>query len=84
MGFGGDDYPPWGVTLRQFESLRPGMTEDQVSVILGGRGTPISESSIGGSETVMYTWDGYGRAGANMNATFRNGRLIGKAQFGLE
>lgn len=73
-----------GVTLAQFSQLRDGMSYAQASAALGRPGTEMSRTNISGIVTVMYSWQGRGRAGANMNAMFQNDRLISKAQFGLE
>jgi len=60
------------------------MSYSQVVSILGSQGTEMSSSDIAGYSTVMYSWDGEGGFGANMNATFQNGELVSKAQFGLK
>jgi Domain of Unknown Function with PDB structure (DUF3862) len=72
-----------GVTAANYEYIRDGMTYSQVVEILGERGQEISSSSIGGVQTVMYQWTTRGGFG-NMNAMFQNGKLITKAQFGLQ
>jgi hypothetical protein len=72
-----------GVTLAQFNRLGDGMSYDEVVQVVGRSGVEQSRSSIGGLVTVMYTWQGAGTPGANMNAMFQGGRLISKAQFGL-
>jgi len=72
------------VTLANFNSLRSGMSYQQVVNILGKPGTLVSESNLAGYNTVMYCWQSpRGATGANMNAMFQNGRLVQKAQFGL-
>lgn len=72
------------VTLANFNSLRSGMSYQQVVNILGKPGTLVSESNLAGYNTVMYSWQSpRGATGANMNAMFQNGRLVQKAQFGL-
>ena len=71
------------VTLANFNSLRSGMSYQQVKAILGKDGTVSSESHVAGYHTIMYSWYGPRNDGANMNAMFQNGRLINKAQFGL-
>ena len=71
------------VTLAGFETLRTGMSLADVERVLRASGTELSRSEIGDITTVMYTWQGEGILGANMNAMFQNNRLISKAQFGL-
>lgn len=67
------------VTLHNYYRIRDGMTGDQVSSILG---PPTSENASGGGIGI-YTWNAAGingLLGGNMNVTFQNGRVIGKAQ----
>lgn len=74
--------PETGVTQANFQKLKTGMTYADVVEILGAEGELISETDIGGFKTEMYVW----KAGfmANMNATFQRGKLVSKAQLGLE
>lgn len=72
-----------GVTLAKFEQLRDGMSYADAVRVLGTPGTEQSRSSIADTTTVMYTWQGVGSFGANMNAMFQDDKLITKAQFGL-
>ena len=73
-----------GVTLTNFNRLHEGMSYQEVVSILGSSGELLSSSDPAGIETEMYQWEGVGSLGANMNAMFQNGRLVSKAQFGLE
>jgi hypothetical protein len=75
---------PRGVTLAQYNQLREGMTYTQVVNILGREGVEISSSNVGNIRTVMYKWEGTGSIGANMSAMFQNGKLMSKAQYGLQ
>lgn len=72
-----------GVTLANFQKLETGMTYEQVVEILGDPGEELSRSDIAGYTTVMYSWNGEGGFGANMNAMFQNGKMVSKAQLGL-
>lgn len=72
-----------GVTMANYNKLRDGITYAQAVAILGKEGTEISSNNIAGIKTVMYEWKGDGW-GTNMNAMFQDGKLISKAQFGLE
>jgi len=76
--------PQTGVTMANFSRLQSGMSYPEAVSILGAEGTVMSSSDIAGYSTVMYQWDGEGGFGANMNATFQNGKLVSKAQFGLK
>ena len=71
------------VTLAQFNQVREGMTYEEVVAVLGSEGVEQSSSNIAGIKTVMYAWNG-NTMGGNMNAMFQDGKLIQKAQFGLE
>ena len=51
------------------------------------QGELLSESDLGiGSEyvTTMWMWEGKGSIGANANVMFQDGKVVNKAQFGLE
>lgn len=72
------------VTLPNFYRLTDGMMYEDAVRILGSPGTEISRTALGGVTTVMYTWEGSGGFGANMNAMFQDGRLVSKAQFNLK
>ena len=71
-----------GITAAKYAAIRPGMTYKQVVAILGSPGEEISSSDLAGYRTVMVDWKN--NSGANMNAMFQNGRLINKAQMGLQ
>ena len=80
-----------GVSLAQFNQIQEGFTYEQVCAILGSPGTLLSSnvmSVIPGVmneiRTAMYTWQGSGMPGANMNAMFQNDVMNMKAQFGLQ
>jgi hypothetical protein len=60
-----------GVSLAQFNSLRDGMSYAEVVEVLGRSGVEQSRSSLGDVVTVMYSWQGAGMPGANMNAMSR-------------
>jgi hypothetical protein len=71
------------ISLSEFNNISEGMTYEQAVKIIGSNGELMSESSVGGISTKMYTWKGEGSLGANANAMFQNGKLITKAQVGL-
>jgi len=73
-------YNGFDVTLANFNRIQPGMSYQQVVDILGKQGTVSAESHLAGYHTIIYSWNGPKNDGANMNATFQNGRLINKAQ----
>jgi hypothetical protein len=73
-----------GISATEFTAIQTGMTQDEVTAIVGSAGEVISENDLGGTRTVMVKWDGESGFGANANAMFQNGKLIQKSQFGLE
>ena len=72
------------VTAAEYARLATGMTYRQAVEIIGFEGEELSRSEIAGITTVMYQWTNPGFSGANMNAMFQDGRLVQKAQFGLD
>lgn len=77
--------PDRTVTLAEFNRIREGMSYKQVVDIIGFKGNVMSESTMMGIRTVMYSWENDELFSiANMNAMFQNGKLVSKAQFGLK
>jgi hypothetical protein len=75
------------ISLDEFNQIKTGMTYDEVVSIIGSKGELLSESDLGiGSEyvTTMWMWEGKGSIGANANVMFQDGKVVNKAQFGLE
>lgn len=70
----------------EFDVIKSGMTYEEVTAIIGGPGELVSESGSPGEEfhTVMYQYEGEGQIGANANLMFQGGKLVNKAQFGLQ
>lgn len=75
-----------GITMAEFEKIQNGMTYEEVVNIIGAEGEIISETGQKGEQfyTVLYQWEGESGFGANANATFQDGKMVNKAQFGLE
>ncbi len=71
------------ITMEKFNRLKTGMSYKEAVEILGAEGEVLSESEIGGTKTVMYSWAGSSFA-SSMNAMFQNNKLISKAQMGLK
>jgi ribosomal protein L24E len=74
---------PPTMSLVEYNSIQPGYTYAQVAGLVGGPGTLVSQTTFAGNVTQTYKWLGQGAPGANANITFRNDRVISKAQFGL-
>ncbi len=76
----GDDVE---ITLEQYNSIETGMSYDEVVSLLGGEGSLLSDSEISDNTSQVYQWNGTS-LGANATVTFSNGKVMSKAQFGLE
>lgn len=74
-----DSYSGSAVSRAEFDSLKTGMTYDDVVAAVGGSGT-IAEKN--GAITI-YEWKGYGSEGAYARISFKSGKLFSKYQFGL-
>jgi hypothetical protein len=70
-------------TLKEFTALQIGISPGRAGAIIGCKGEELSRVSFGGKESVMPTWPGEAGLFSNMNATFNDGRLVAKAQLGL-
>jgi hypothetical protein len=71
------------MSLDEFNRIETGMTYEQVVGIVGGPGEQLAHTEIAGYVGDVYMWHGEGGLGANSNVQFQNGKVIGKAQFGL-
>jgi TM2 domain-containing membrane protein YozV len=69
------------LTYENYLRLQEGMSYTEVVEILGSPGEEISRSELAGYTTVMYQWKKWN--GPNMNVMLQNGRMVQKAQFGL-
>lgn len=75
------------ISLAEYNQIKNGMTYDEVIAIVGSFGEVLSETDLGlGPEyaTAMWSWDGEGSWGANANVMFQGGKVVSKAQIGLE
>lgn len=73
------------LTKEKFEQITDGMTYEEVVKIIGAEGTLISETGEKGTDfhTLMYEFPTDGMF-SNANMMFQGGKLINKAQFGLD
>ncbi|WP_097025564.1 DUF3862 domain-containing protein [Clostridium peptidivorans] len=69
------------VTLEKYNSVKEGMTYDQIKAVLG-EGELTSQTKIMDMESSIYSW--INRDGSNMNCTFTGGKMQMKAQFNLK
>lgn len=68
------------ITFAQYEKLEVGMTLEEVINILGGEGEALSEAE----NMVVYNYKGTAGNGGNAVIAFQSGKLLTKAQSGLE
>lgn len=75
-------------TMDEYNQIQTGMSYDQVQGIMGTPGEEVSHSDVPspggmvqGVSMEMYMWKNDN--GSSMSATFQNGQLIQKGQFGL-
>lgn len=71
------------VTLSQYDQVQTGMSYDEVKNIFGGDGQLTSETSISGTSSQLYQWNGKS-LGSNCVITFSDSKVLSKSQFGLE
>ncbi|WP_258166182.1 hypothetical protein [Paenibacillus sp. PCH8] len=67
------------ITFAQYEKLEVGMLVEDVIEILGGEGEALSEAE----NMVVYNYKGTAGNGANAVIAFQGGKLLTKAQSGL-
>lgn len=74
------------ISLEQFNAIENGMSYDAVVEILGSEGELLSSVDLGFGDggTQMYCWYGDPLSGANCNVTFQGGKVVSKAQIGLD
>ncbi|MDQ0168792.1 hypothetical protein [Paenibacillus tundrae] len=68
------------MTAAIFADLTEGMTINEVTKLVGGSGELMSE----GYGTAIYSYEGVGSIGANALITYQDGKLVSKAQAGLQ
>ena len=78
----GEDPPPI-VTLAEFEQITKSMSYQEVIDVIGDPGFEAApKRDAGDVESSLYVWRN--SDASHMKATFRNGRLVDKAQMYLE
>ncbi|SFF31949.1 Beta-lactamase inhibitor (BLIP) [Paenibacillus algorifonticola] len=68
------------ITFDQYQQIEIGMTYKEVTEIVGGNGRALSETA----DMVVYSYYGAGDTGANAVLSFNKGKLLSKAQAGLD
>lgn len=69
-------------TKQQFNKIKPGMTYNKVTNILGSDGKAITKNQTDLYQTSVYLWGA--RDGTNMTITFQNGEVTSKTQNDLK
>lgn len=75
--------PAVTISLDEFNRLTPGMTQAEAEAVVGGPGTPTSQTEIAGHQSLGVMWPG-DSVGSNAQVMFSAGKLTTKAQFGLK
>ncbi|WP_242278567.1 hypothetical protein [Bacillus cereus group sp. BfR-BA-01313] len=73
-----------GINKEEFVKIQNGMTLDEVRAIIGNEGELQSEAGEGEYKSSIYGWEGERGYGSNASVTFQDGKVTGKAQFGLK
>lgn len=68
-------------TKSMYDKVETGMSYEQVKAILGD-GEEQASTEAAGVKTKVYMWEN--SDGSNMNITFQNDKMIGKAQANLK
>lgn len=72
------------MSLDEYNKIETGMSYADVTEIVGSYGNEEAKSDVAGYSSSIFTWVGAGPTGSNANVTFQNGRVIAKAQVGLQ
>ncbi|PEJ59217.1 hypothetical protein CN692_06985 [Bacillus sp. AFS002410] len=76
--------PKNGITLAEYNKVKPGMTYAQVKAIIGEDGTLDYEYGYDGYTDQEYSWEQKGNYMGFANLSFENNVLISKSQYGLK
>jgi hypothetical protein len=71
---------PPTMSLGEFLKVSTGMSYEQVAYLVGGPGTLLADTTVGGHEDTLYSWSG-GRGSALVH--FENNKEVSKSEVGL-
>jgi hypothetical protein len=74
-------FSPPILTKEKYDQIEHGISYAEANSIIGQNGIEVGWSDTAGYTTVIYSWTNSN--GSHMTATFQNGCLVSKAQFGL-
>lgn len=72
------------ITLDEYNQIEPGMYYYEIVDIIGSYGECTVNSSVAGIDGRLYSWKGSGKPGSSASLDFVNGKLMAKAQYGLD
>ena len=74
------------ISMEEYKRIYNGMKYAEVVEVIGGTGKTLSSIDIGDPQykTEVIQWEGEGFAGSNATIEFQGGKVVGKAQIGLE
>lgn len=77
---------PGTISKTEFTKIKSGMTYEQVTSVIGSKGKVQSQTGANGdpNQTTIYSWDGDSGFGANATVTLQGGKVVDKAQFGVD
>ena len=70
-------------TYEEYLSIEIGMSYEEVVRIVGSDGEQLSSVAIGGHTSTLFSWDG-AKEFSSIVVTFQDGKVVSKAQFGLD
>lgn len=71
-----------GLTMANYEKIKPGMAYDEVKDILGSTGTETRSSTSGSTEYKSYKWEGDNYVRIYVN--FKDDKMTSKSQTGIK
>ncbi|WP_409304261.1 DUF3862 domain-containing protein [Peribacillus sp. SCS-155] len=72
------------ITKAEYEKIKNGMTYEEVTEIIGSKGVEATDQDEPDTKAEVYRFEGAGKAGADVHIYFKDGKVEGKEQEGLE